>query len=310
MQIKKSTVSLQQKDTMNSDTYQHKQVNGGSHSAGEEMETGKDSSNVSHKRTFLMMAGSLLALLFWIAMAGHSGGGAGGGQYVTASADDKTQEGGGALAAEYQGESAKSGVFTKDIFSLGSEISPNDKCGPYCEGLVAKVAADPRGIPWCTDSLFNTINGIDYCFAPCNIKKNHCDNGSLSRMDLTSVITMYTGSGGGCVTEYCGTGYGGAYGWGFTDVCPSNGKWDYSAYLCQKCPKVQVPAPTDYHNYCNQGYSYHGSDGKEYCWSTSSIASGDRSCSKRKGFWRLGSWKLFPCVGEVFNVRTTLCQKS
>eukprot|EP00751_Fragilariopsis_kerguelensis_P041894 CAMPEP_0171017996 /NCGR_PEP_ID=MMETSP0736-20130129/27886_1 /TAXON_ID=186038 /ORGANISM="Fragilariopsis kerguelensis, Strain L26-C5" /LENGTH=41 /DNA_ID= /DNA_START= /DNA_END= /DNA_ORIENTATION= len=41
---------------MNLDTYQHKQVTGDSHSAGEEIKTGKDSSNVSHKRTFLMMA--------------------------------------------------------------------------------------------------------------------------------------------------------------------------------------------------------------------------------------------------------------
>eukprot|EP00751_Fragilariopsis_kerguelensis_P030486 CAMPEP_0170926664 /NCGR_PEP_ID=MMETSP0735-20130129/13024_1 /TAXON_ID=186038 /ORGANISM="Fragilariopsis kerguelensis, Strain L26-C5" /LENGTH=115 /DNA_ID=CAMNT_0011326999 /DNA_START=52 /DNA_END=399 /DNA_ORIENTATION=- len=115
---------------------------------------------------------------------------------------------------------------------------------------------------------------------------------------------MYTGSGGGCVTEYCGTGYGGNYGWGFTDVCPSNGKWDYSAYLCQKCPKVQVPPPFgDNQRYCFQGYSYHGSDGKEYCWSTQNCASGNRSCSKRKGFWRLGE-----C--QRIESQVNLCQKS
>jgi len=310
MQIKKSSVSLQQKDTMNSDTYQHKQVKGDSHSAGEEMETGKDSSNVSHKRTFLMVAGSLLALLFWIAMAGHSGGGAGGGQYVTASADDKTQEGGGALAAEYQEETVKSGVLAKDIFSLGSEISPNDKCGPYCEGLVAKVAADPRGTPWCTQSSFNTINGIDYCFAPCNIKEYSCDHESLSGMGLTSVVTEYTGSGGGCVTEYCGTGYGGAYGWGFTDVCPSGGTWDYSAYLCQKYPKVEVPDPDHGGPWCDQGGSYHGSDGKEYCWSTCKNTASQRSCARRKDFWRLGSIILNVFMTTGPNCLSTLCQKS
>eukprot|EP00751_Fragilariopsis_kerguelensis_P039512 CAMPEP_0171026000 /NCGR_PEP_ID=MMETSP0736-20130129/33999_1 /TAXON_ID=186038 /ORGANISM="Fragilariopsis kerguelensis, Strain L26-C5" /LENGTH=91 /DNA_ID=CAMNT_0011466407 /DNA_START=93 /DNA_END=365 /DNA_ORIENTATION=- len=91
---------------MNSDTYQHKQVTGDSHSTGEEMEIGKKINKVTHKHPLLIMAGSLLALLVWIAMAGHSGG-AGGEQYVTATADKMTQEAGGALAAESQGETVK-----------------------------------------------------------------------------------------------------------------------------------------------------------------------------------------------------------
>jgi len=276
---------------MNSDTYQHKQVTGGSDSAGEEMETGKDISNVSHKHTVLIMAGSLLALLFWIATAGHSGG-ARGGQYVTASGDGMTQEGGVALAA--------------DLFSLDSEVDlPNDTCGPDCQSLVAKVAAASVRPPMCADSVFNNINGIDYCFAPCNLYT--CDHGTLVGLDLTSVASMFTGKRGGCKTEYCRTGNGDNSSWGPVDVCPSHGSWDYASYLCQKSPKLHVPPPNE-GNMCITNGSYVSKvDGKEYCWSTCSTASGNRSCSSRKGFWKLGERRVScGAAGEHRN----LCQKS
>jgi len=283
---------------MNSDTYQHKKVSttGDSHSAGQEMETGKDISNVSHKHTLLIMAGSLLAVLVWIAVAGHSGG-AGGEQYVTATADDMTQEAGGALAAESQGETVKSVVLAKDIFSLDKEVGPYGyDCGPNCFSLVATVAADPRGIPWCAQSSFNSINGIDYCFAPCNLY--WCDHTSLSGMGLTSVEGMYglVDDNDGimaCDTNYCRTGFGPNYGpssgwwYGNTDICPSAGSHDYASYLCQKCPKITVPEPRyEGATWCVDGGPYYvGKDGKEYCWSTCKTQANNRDCSEKKGFF-------------------------
>jgi len=286
---------------MNSDTYQHKQVTGNSHSAGEEMETGKDSSNVSHKRTFLMMAGSLLALLFWIAMAGHSGG-AGGGQYVTAGADDMTQEGGGALAAESQGETVKTGDFAEDIFSLG-RAQADGYCGPDCAELMTKV--NVGSTPWCDRSSFNLINGVEYCFAPCN--EYSCDHGSLYGLGLTSVVSMFIDTDdGGCDTDYCHTGWGGH---DEIRICPGMDDTDQGAYLCQKCPKITVPAPRyGGATWCQNGGPYYvGQDGKQYCWSTCAAASGNRSCRKKEGFWRLGACQSHRCSpGQYSN----LCQKS
>jgi len=305
---------------MNSDTYQHKKesITGDSHSAGQEMETGKDISKVFHKHTtLLIMAGSLLTVLVWIAMTGHSGG-AGGEQYVTATADDMNQEAGGALAAEYEGETVKSEVLAKDIFSLGKEVGPfGYDCGPNCFSLVAKVAADPRGIPWCAQSSFISINDIDYCFAPCNLY--WCDHTSLSGMGLTSVQGMYGKVYEGkfnCETDYCQTGYGSNYDdpssddyEGSTDVCPSGGSYDYASYLCQKCPKITVPAPGyGGATWCVEGGPYYvGKDGKEYCWSTCSAQANRRDCSEKKGFWRLGSCQLHKCPGSQYS---TLCQRS
>jgi len=297
---------------MNSDTYQHKQVTGDSHSTGEEIKTGKDNINVSHKRTFLMMAGSLLALLFWIAMAGHSGG-AGGGQYVTASADDMTQEGGGALAAEFQGETGKSGVLDEDIFGLG-RAQADGYCGPECAELVAKV--NVGGTPWCDRSSFKLINGVEYCFAPCN--KYSCDHGSLYGLGLTSVVSMFIDTDdGGCDTDYCISGldhntdlYHETDYETNVEICPSGDIYPGNgAYLCQKCPKITVPAPRyGGATWCQNGGPYYvGQDGKQYCWSTCAAASGNRSCRKKEGFWRLGACQSHRCSpGQYSN----LCQKS
>jgi len=282
---------------MNSDSYQNKQVTGSSDTAGEEMETGKDISNVSHKHTVLIMAGSLLTLLFWIAMADHSGG-ARGGQYATASGDGMTQEGGGALAA--------------DLFKLGSEVElPHDRCGPDCQGLVAKVRGpDSDPIPWCVHDQFTTVNGVEYCFAPCDVKPeaHWCDGDRLFHKNLSGVTSMFTGGGGGCVTEDCRTGYGhGDHSWGDVDVCPSQGSWDYQAYLCQKTPTVNPPAPYDADHWCDGDEAWKGPDGLEYCWSTCAANSGQRSCNKKAGFWRLLSYHRHCHVAAQIS---NLCQKN
>jgi len=291
---KKVKKSLQQKDTMNSDTYQHKKVSttGDSHSAGQEMETGKDISNVSHKHTLLIMTGSLLALLVWIAVAGHSAG-AGGEQYVTATADDMTQEAGGALAAESQGETVKSGAFAKDISSLGSEVgTATNYCGPSCEGLMEKVNAG--GTPWCDQSSFKSINGIEYCFAACD--KHRCDHSTLAGLGLTSVVSMIKyhpcpdGSGkryGQCATDYCTSGAHDYGGFSKLKICPEHNIPVNGSYLCQKCPTIVVPAPTrGGDTWCeNDGY-YRGEDGNKYCWSSCARRSGARSCRHTFEFWR------------------------
>jgi len=71
----------------------------------------------TYQRTFLIVAGSLLALLVLIAVAGTSGG-----QHLQSSAHEITQ---GAVALEdYQVDSANI-ALTKDIFGLG-DISKNE----------------------------------------------------------------------------------------------------------------------------------------------------------------------------------------
>ena len=72
----------------------------------------------TYQRTFLIVAGSLLAVLVWIAVAGT-----GGSQYLQSSAHEITK---GAVAlADYQVDSANL-ALTKDIFGLGA-VSENDE---------------------------------------------------------------------------------------------------------------------------------------------------------------------------------------
>jgi len=73
-----------------------------SNSKSKEMDTGKRS---IYQRSFFIVAGSLLALLVFVAVAGHSGGG----------------------HVDYQVDSANL-VFTKDIFGLSA--AENDEGGP------------------------------------------------------------------------------------------------------------------------------------------------------------------------------------
>jgi len=322
---------------MNSDTYQHKKesIAGDSHSTGQEMETGKDISKVSHKNTLLIMAGSLFTLLVWIAMTGHSGG-AGGNQYVTAVVNEMTQEADGALAAESQGEAVKSGVLAKDIFGLGSEVdTATNYCGPSCEGLMEevnavgkgtkifkdegyKVTIKEMGTPWCDQSSFKSINGIKYCFAACD--KHRCDHSSLAGLGLTSVVSMIgeysvldtlDNSGeryGKCVTDYCTSGGADYGGYSKLEICPFHNGGDYGSYLCQKCPTIVVPAPTrGGSTWCeNDGY-YSGEDGNKYCWSSCAARSGARSCRHTFKFWRLGACQSHKCSpGQYSN----LCQST
>jgi len=64
----------------------------------------------TYQRTFLIVAGSLLTLLVWIAITGTSGG-----QYLTSSAAEITKGGAGALA-EYHVDTANS-ALNKDSSS-------------------------------------------------------------------------------------------------------------------------------------------------------------------------------------------------
>jgi len=108
----------------------------------------------TYQRTFLIVGGSLLALLVWIAVAGTSGG-----QHLQSSAHE-TAEGAVALA-DYQVDTAN------DIFGLGA-LSGNDKvgggCGCFCNGgsgchchghCGCFSCSDPGfcdyNIPWCCD---------------------------------------------------------------------------------------------------------------------------------------------------------------
>mmetsp|Transcript_36478 Transcript_36478/g.41293 ORF Transcript_36478/g.41293 Transcript_36478/m.41293 type:complete len:123 (+) Transcript_36478:60-428(+) len=72
----------------------------------------------TYQRTFLIVAGSLLALLVLIAVAGTSGG-----QHLQSSAHEAAE--GAVVLADYRVESANL-ALTKDIFGLGA-VSENDE---------------------------------------------------------------------------------------------------------------------------------------------------------------------------------------
>jgi len=101
---------------------------GDCNSKSEEMDTGKTN---TYQRTVLIVAGSLLALLVLVAVAGHSGGDGDGGHYLKSSAAEITKGGAGALA-EYQVDTTNS-ALTNDIFGLGA-VSENDEGNGCCYG--------------------------------------------------------------------------------------------------------------------------------------------------------------------------------
>merc|ERR1712194_145872 len=100
----------------NAETYQNKNViPAGDSNTSNEMVIGKIN---TYQRTFLIVAGSLLALLVWIAVVGTSGG-----QHLQSSAYEIAE---GAVALkDYQGDSPNL-ALTNDIFGLGA-VSENDE---------------------------------------------------------------------------------------------------------------------------------------------------------------------------------------
>mmetsp|Transcript_58518 Transcript_58518/g.67480 ORF Transcript_58518/g.67480 Transcript_58518/m.67480 type:complete len:125 (-) Transcript_58518:466-840(-) len=83
----------------------------------------------NYQRTFLIVAGSLLALLVLIAVAGTSGG-----QHLQSSSDKIAED--AVALADYQVDSANL-ALTKDIFGVGT-VSENEEgdnpcfCPPIC----------------------------------------------------------------------------------------------------------------------------------------------------------------------------------
>merc|ERR1712238_456091 len=82
-----------------------------------EMVLGKSN---SYQRTFLIVAGFLLALLVLIAVAGTSGG-----QHLQSSANEFAKD--AVTVADYPADSAMS-ALTKDIFGVGA-VSENEEGG-------------------------------------------------------------------------------------------------------------------------------------------------------------------------------------
>jgi len=74
----------------------------------------------TYQRTFLIVAGSLLALLVLIAVAGPSGG-----QHLQSSSDKIAED--AVALADYQVDSANL-ALTKDIFGVGT-VSENEEAG-------------------------------------------------------------------------------------------------------------------------------------------------------------------------------------
>jgi len=108
----------------------------------------------TYQRPFLIVAGSLLALLVLIAGAGTIGGG---GHHLQSSAYEITES---ALAlADYQVESANL-ALTKDIFGLGA-ISENDHYCPWghnCSGHCCYMYAICSDNNWTCGNCCKKIN--------------------------------------------------------------------------------------------------------------------------------------------------------
>mmetsp|Transcript_22313 Transcript_22313/g.25575 ORF Transcript_22313/g.25575 Transcript_22313/m.25575 type:complete len:127 (-) Transcript_22313:136-516(-) len=74
----------------------------------------------TYQRSFLIVAGSLLALLVWAAVAGKSDG-----QPLKSSAHEIAKD--AVALADYQGDSANL-ALTKDIFDFGAVSQNNEGC--------------------------------------------------------------------------------------------------------------------------------------------------------------------------------------
>merc|ERR1711865_968723 len=87
-----------------------------------EMVIGKSN---TYQRTFLIVAGSLLALLVMIVVAGSSGG-----QHLQSSAHEMAD--GAVTVADYPADSVNL-ALTKDMFGLGSVSENKEGCGDDCD---------------------------------------------------------------------------------------------------------------------------------------------------------------------------------
>jgi len=76
----------------------------------------------TYQRTFLIVAGSLLALLVWIAVTGKSGG-----RPFKLSAHEITKSAG--ALADYQMDTSNL-ALAKDIFGVGAASENEESCGP------------------------------------------------------------------------------------------------------------------------------------------------------------------------------------
>jgi len=121
-----------------------------------EMVIGK---NNTYQRTFLIVAGSLLALLVVIAVADTSGG-----QHLQSSAHEIAE--GVVALVDYQVDSAKL-ALTKDIFGLDA-VSQNDK-NATCE--------DSKHLPYTCDSCYCCHRKSCGFGVRCNPKSCDCYDG-------------------------------------------------------------------------------------------------------------------------------------
>jgi len=108
-----------------------------------------------YQRSFLIVAGSLLALLVLIAIAGTSGG-----QHLKSSTVEIIE---GAVAlADYQLDSANLGLTT-DIFDLGAASENDEECG---WGITDCCHCGPGGCAFICNLSGNC--GFHSCCGPCS----------------------------------------------------------------------------------------------------------------------------------------------
>jgi len=114
----------------------------------------------TYQRSFLIVAGSLLALLVFIVVAGTSGG-----QHLQSSAHENAR---GAVAlVDYQVDTTNL-ALTKDIFGFGAVAENDEDCCCYtrgggCKGVCAGVGCFIEGGLCCRDDVCDQYG----CHATC-----------------------------------------------------------------------------------------------------------------------------------------------
>jgi len=138
---------------MNTETYQNKKITTAGDSNSKTGGLNDEKSN-TYKRSIFIVAGSLLALLVWIAVLGKNVG-----QHLTPSAAEIAKGDAGA-PAEYQVDTTYS-ELTKDIFGLDAVFEKNGGNG----GCNCRLCDnDCKGFPvFCGNCLFFCDNPPTSC---------------------------------------------------------------------------------------------------------------------------------------------------
>jgi len=167
----------------------------------------------TYQRFFLTVAGSLLALLVWITVAGTTSG-----QHLQSSAHEITES---AMAlADYQVDSANS-AFTKDIFGLATSENEEgcDFAAGECPNIPGATCVTPngQGVPCASEGNCNKIccgsNGFDDCCMCQEYCEQYavCSDSDADQFHTSGCCCCNSIPGGKAGVTDCPRLYGGGY---------------------------------------------------------------------------------------------------